>query len=255
MHCRHSRSQYGFTLIELLVVMAIITILAALLFPVFAQARKRTEQIVCMSNIRQIGMAVQTYTQDYDERLPFVMYGSNSPHTQFDTYFCQNGNRCGYRWADMVLPYVHSTAVFACPSDRRTYSWDNPSLAKISYGLNGYAYWFHGGHLDSQEQGPGPALPEVPRPAEHILLTEVTSHIDSATLWCFRAPQMNHNAEQNPCVFKHGWISVMYFDGHAKIIKMHGLLDQSPYVQIMGSCSQNTGCMSRYYPEWAPWLP
>ena len=60
-------SRFGFTLIELLVVIAIIAILAAILFPVFAQAREKARQASCVSNLKQIGLAMLQYTQDYDE--------------------------------------------------------------------------------------------------------------------------------------------------------------------------------------------
>src|SRR5579862_176895 len=60
----------GFTLIELLVVIAIISILAAILFPVFAKAREKARQISCLSNMRQLGLAIYQYTEDYDELLP-----------------------------------------------------------------------------------------------------------------------------------------------------------------------------------------
>src|SRR2546427_4281930 len=63
------RTRHGFTLIELLVVIAIIAILAAILFPVFAQARQKARQTVCISNVKQIGLAMMMYTQDYDETL------------------------------------------------------------------------------------------------------------------------------------------------------------------------------------------
>src|SRR5881296_1738464 len=67
---RASQPGAGFTLIELLVVIAIIAILAAILFPVFAQAREKARQTACLSNEKQMGTAVQMYAQDYDEGLP-----------------------------------------------------------------------------------------------------------------------------------------------------------------------------------------
>src|SRR5437764_601379 len=80
------RSTRGFTLIELLVVIAIIAILAAILFPVFAQARESARQAACLSNGKQIGLGLNMYLQDYDEAFPPADYGgpvTQPPYTQF----------------------------------------------------------------------------------------------------------------------------------------------------------------------------
>ena len=89
---RHHRR--GFTLIELLVVIAIIAILAAILFPVFAQARAKARQTTCLSNNKQVGLAVLMYTQDYDETLPFA---ATNP-----------GNQPLVMWYDLTEPYIKS---------------------------------------------------------------------------------------------------------------------------------------------------
>lgn len=119
----------GFTLIELLVVIAIIAILAAILFPVFARARENARRASCQSNLKQIGLAFQQYTQDYDEHLPL----NRRPATtgQFTTDYIL--------WADGLQPYVKSLQVFVCPSNTGTNS-PIPSAqpiasVKMSYGV------------------------------------------------------------------------------------------------------------------------
>src|SRR5437588_7543059 len=72
---RRKNSRSAFTLIELLVVIAIIAILAAILFPVFAQAREQARKASCLSNCKQLGLAMQMYAQDYDDNMP----GWNDP--------------------------------------------------------------------------------------------------------------------------------------------------------------------------------
>ena len=69
-----TRKKFGFTLIELLVVFAIIAILAAILFPVFARARENARRASCQSNLKQIGLGIMQYTQDYDEKMPRMFY-------------------------------------------------------------------------------------------------------------------------------------------------------------------------------------
>src|SRR5213594_1559132 len=99
----------GFTLIELLVVIAIIAILAAILFPVFAQAREKARTITCTSNARQIATALMMYAQDYDENLP------GWPDPQKNPLFSKGG----WGWAMIVPvmdPYLKNRQIWTCPS-------------------------------------------------------------------------------------------------------------------------------------------
>ncbi|RYX82009.1 DUF1559 domain-containing protein [bacterium] len=96
----------AFTLIELLVVIAIIAILAAILFPVFARARENARRSSCQSNLKQIGLGVLQYTQDYDEKFPMVLNGGDTV-----TAGITNG------WAVVIQPYIKSTQLYQCPSE------------------------------------------------------------------------------------------------------------------------------------------
>jgi len=104
------RNRRGFTLIELLVVIAIIAILAAILFPVFAQARDKARQATCLSNLKQLGLGVLMYAQDYDEILP---YGYN---------YSADGTTLWW-WQDSIRPYVKNEAIYTCPSASPHAQW------------------------------------------------------------------------------------------------------------------------------------
>ncbi len=101
----------GFTLIELLVVIAIIAILAAILFPVFAQAREKARAITCTSNLKQIGLGLLQYSQDNDENMPNHYFGTYSGG---DSYSDSSPNWC-HKWMDVIQPYTKNTAIFNCP--------------------------------------------------------------------------------------------------------------------------------------------
>ena len=114
----HNRAAFtpretGFTLIELLVVIAIIAILAAILFPVFAQAREKARQTSCLSNVKQIGLGQMMYQQDFDETVPFNRECNNPGPVP---YPCIAG-RSILGWVDLVEPYVKNHQIFKCPSD------------------------------------------------------------------------------------------------------------------------------------------
>lgn len=120
----------AFTLIELLVVIAIIAILAAILFPVFGQARESARQDVCTSNVRQIGLAVEAYLQDFDETFPiFYAYNTMVPGT---TTRAWSGD-AGHKGVEIeIFPYTKSKAIFTCPDDL-----GGPTLTDPSYGCPG----------------------------------------------------------------------------------------------------------------------
>jgi prepilin-type N-terminal cleavage/methylation domain-containing protein/prepilin-type processing-associated H-X9-DG protein len=110
-----NKSRDGFTLIELLVVIAIIAILAAILFPVFAQAREKARQITCTSNVKQFGLAILQYAQDNDEAMP-VGYKVSFQYGPLTAASNPNGGvQQGVHME--IMPYIKSAAVFHCPDD------------------------------------------------------------------------------------------------------------------------------------------
>jgi prepilin-type N-terminal cleavage/methylation domain-containing protein/prepilin-type processing-associated H-X9-DG protein len=119
--------RHGFTLIELLVVIAIIAILAAILFPVFARARENARRASCMSNLKQIGLGMMMYVQDYDGKYFYRTYGSDGPGTITGTIYSYWCPVTGYQW--ILEPYIKNTQLFVCPSNSSNYR---------SYAYNGY---------------------------------------------------------------------------------------------------------------------
>jgi prepilin-type N-terminal cleavage/methylation domain-containing protein/prepilin-type processing-associated H-X9-DG protein len=123
-------SRRAFTLIELLVVIAIIAILASILFPVFGRARENARRSSCQSNLKQIGLGIMQYTQDYDEKYPKSRGGGNQA--------------LAGTWFTDIQPYMKSKQIFQCPSDSGTnrsgstgrYNGDTTQYLHSSYGYN-----------------------------------------------------------------------------------------------------------------------
>jgi prepilin-type N-terminal cleavage/methylation domain-containing protein/prepilin-type processing-associated H-X9-DG protein len=112
----------GFTLVELLVVLAIVAILAAILFPVFSRAREKARQISCLSNLRQQGMAIAMYAQDYEAFPPFSYVTHGQP----------------FRWYDHLFAYTRNAQLFVCPTVPRKFAFGQAGR-NMAYGYN-YQY-------------------------------------------------------------------------------------------------------------------
>ena len=199
----------GFTLIELLVVIAIIAILAAILFPVFAQAKAAAQKTSCLSNQRQIGTGFLLYFSDNDDQFPFV--------------------KGTLPWVETMQPYLKSKAILRCPNDDST-NWVTPlpgstNIRRTSYTLNGYlppanSNETHGGNF--------PNVSMVDKPASLIFLAESDKN---------RTGNYFHAHVWNPPVSTGHWLvdknlpddletkrhtdgfNAAFLDGHTKFVK------------------------------------
>lgn len=175
---------HAFTLIELLVVIAIIAILAAILFPVFAQARAAARKAVCISNEKQISTAILIYFQDYDERTPrAVNNASTSSHLSIPITPALAGDNA-FSAADasvrrpegFLYPYLKNTAVWRCPQDAVTFDGrslnTNGSLCLANATSYHLSLYLTGSQVDGATEttsGDGTAIASVSRVAQTIL--------------------------------------------------------------------------------------
>jgi prepilin-type N-terminal cleavage/methylation domain-containing protein/prepilin-type processing-associated H-X9-DG protein len=180
----------GFTLIELLVVIAIIAILAAILFPVFARARAKAMQNSCLSNVKQLGLGMLMYAEDYDGWHAYNEY--NDP-----VY----GWNCWYR---KVLPYVKNEQIYTCPSDA-------VATGSCSYGIAASYANNETSHMGGLPGGAGWRFVNFRKldfPAERMMLCDAVSVHNFYWDGCAQYVSDRHNEGANMC----------FTDGHAKFM-------------------------------------
>ncbi|MFP3903870.1 MAG: DUF1559 domain-containing protein [Armatimonadota bacterium] len=195
----------GFTLIELLVVIAIIAILAAILFPVFARAREKARQTNCLSNLKQLGLALKMYAQDYDER-----------HVRYmrveDPGYDDGLNVGGHTAHSSLLPYVKNVQIFHCPSQEPVgvLNWNNWGYdikTYTTYGFNWY-YYLADPYMTERFNGDDPSRVAA--------MTEWDASYHTVYWpWIHNDGLFLHNDGQN----------VVFGDGHAKWLGKRVLID------------------------------
>lgn len=193
----------GFTLIELLVVIAIIAILAAILFPVFARAREAARTTQCVSNMRNIGMAMAMYAQDNDEIHVAPLKGAPGSDSL-------NNNPT---WDRLIQPYIKNQGILACPSDAYSRTVNTVfGRTKRSFTMPGYLGW----EWNNNNRQFDVPLAKIEYPAATVSLFERDNCYGDTEgwNWCSVGDGSNefayrHNSRAN----------VLYADGHVKSVK------------------------------------
>ena len=210
----------GFTLIELLVVIAIIAILAAILFPVFAQAREKARQSACLSNMKQLGTALQLYVDDYDEAFPAGTWNTYADMT------VDNSNGYKSSFVYQLWPYVKNGGIFCCPSA----AGKSQIVKDFGFGYPGSSYAANAVLVTCAPGGVLATLATLSRPSEVMFFNELASG-DCKNGRVFYRPCRNFNNNYvnftqvgilptwDGGVPHNGGMNFTYADGHAKFAK------------------------------------
>ncbi len=225
------RPNKGFTLIELLVVIAIIAILAAILFPVFAKAREKARQTACLSNLKQLGLGVTQYIQDYDEQFPCSLRLGNGPYSPLDGATTPS-------WFNSIYPYTKSMAINICPDAPPTTVKDTnqPPMANSasSYSYNGLLGTVTDFTFVLPNAPPIAAIGGIPRPSE------VMEFEDTGQTWRNSQPFPRNSSGQWRDPVHTGLVSkslqlhsdgmnMVFVDGHAKWIPASAVMVGTTY--------------------------
>lgn len=211
-----SRRAKGFTLIELLVVIAIIAILAAILFPVFAQARSKARQASCISNSKQIGTALLMYAQDYDEQFPSGRYNLLLP----------NAADYGKGWAGQTAAYMKNTQLLKCPEDFTAGLTSNGvALSPVSYIYN-------------YNIAIGPAIANLQAPANTVVLAEGMNSVANVLV-----------AEELPSA------NPPVYSAAGNGLTVLTSIDGTNMPAVAGTVRYDTGAMGGYHLATAPQVP
>jgi prepilin-type N-terminal cleavage/methylation domain-containing protein/prepilin-type processing-associated H-X9-DG protein len=244
----HLPIRRAFTLIELLVVIAIIAILASILFPVFGRARENARRSSCQSNLKQIGLSIFQYQQDYDEQmLKAVSYNPLTPTVS-------------RHWASAVQPYLKSEQIMRCPSDpldrainlpltgtngivipgvtQGSSYWSGITPFRISYGYN---VNFQGTPPDANSTAPSIAIAALTNPTQTVMMCDIGTIPDStksplqwlvkpasyllddyAAYWPKQTPSGNGSAANYgaPLARHLETTNVLWCDGHVKAMRV-----------------------------------
>jgi prepilin-type N-terminal cleavage/methylation domain-containing protein/prepilin-type processing-associated H-X9-DG protein len=207
------RKKNGFTLIELLVVISIIAVLVAILLPALKQAREKARQVACLSNLKQIGLALAMYPDDFDG---WALCAQPKPRPAGAPWMG------GYAWEIIVeLNYIKTPTVFLCPSEPgAALTWDN-----VSYGVN---YWTFGNNPPPQKASKISAFGNDEKLIYMADSARRGNQPYQSTLIQYGQvfPDMGFGLWYPVHVRHAGQANCIFFDGHAGGLDFGGLLDQ-----------------------------